>query len=71
MQRLHEINDEKNIPIIEANVATSFQNSVVEVLTFKAIQACKEYGVQRLIVAGGVASNKGLRQSLAGSMQSQ
>ena len=34
-------------------------------LTFKAIQACKEYGVQRLIVAGGVASNKGLRQSLA------
>ncbi|HDP2765290.1 TPA: tRNA (adenosine(37)-N6)-threonylcarbamoyltransferase complex transferase subunit TsaD [Staphylococcus aureus] len=56
---------QKNIPIIEANVATSFQNSVVEVLTFKAIQACKEYGVQRLIVAGGVASNKGLRQSLA------
>lgn len=34
---------QKNIPIIEANVATSFQNSVVEVLTFKAIQASFVY----------------------------
>ena len=46
-------------------VATSFQNSVVEVLTYKAIHACKTYNVNRLIVAGGVASNKGLRNALS------
>lgn len=28
------------------------------------MHACQSYGVQRLIVAGGVASNKGLRASL-------
>lgn len=44
---------------------TSFQNSVVEVLTYKAIHACKTYHVNRLIVAGGVASNKGLRTALS------
>ncbi|MGT2652693.1 tRNA (adenosine(37)-N6)-threonylcarbamoyltransferase complex transferase subunit TsaD [Staphylococcus aureus] len=62
---------QKNIPIIEANVATSFQNSVVEVLTFKAIQACKEYSVQRLIVAGGVAKQQRITSIFSGSMQSQ
>ena len=46
------------------DVATSFQNSVVEVLTHKAIHACKTYHVNRLIVAGGVA-NKGLRAALS------
>ncbi|EHJ07204.1 tRNA (adenosine(37)-N6)-threonylcarbamoyltransferase complex transferase subunit TsaD [Staphylococcus simiae] len=62
---------QKNIPIIKEDVATSFQNSVVEVLTYKAIKACQVYGVNRLIVAGGVASNKGLRQSLTQQCQEQ
>ena len=44
--------------------ATSFQNSVVDVLSTKAINACKSYHVEHLIVAGGVASNKGLRERL-------
>lgn len=34
-------------------------------LTTKAIHACKAYNVKRLIVAGGVASNRGLRESIA------
>jgi N6-L-threonylcarbamoyladenine synthase len=55
---------QKNQTIIDADVATSFQNSVVEVLVGKAIQACKAYGVKELIVAGGVASNSGLRNEL-------
>jgi N6-L-threonylcarbamoyladenine synthase len=55
---------QKNQAIIDADVATSFQNSVVEVLVGKAIQACEAYGVKDLIVAGGVASNSGLRNEL-------
>ncbi|MCI2774910.1 tRNA (adenosine(37)-N6)-threonylcarbamoyltransferase complex transferase subunit TsaD [Staphylococcus petrasii] len=63
INKLHNLK-QKNEEINKANVATSFQNSVVEVLSTKAIHACEEYNVNRLIVAGGVASNKGLRQRL-------
>lgn len=50
--------------IIPENLATSFQNRVVEILTKKTIKALKEYNVRKLIVAGGVAANKGLRERL-------
>lgn len=50
--------------IIPENMATSFQNRVVEILTKKTIKALKEYNVKNLIVAGGVAANKGLRERL-------
>lgn len=46
------------------NLATSFQNRVVEILTKKTMKALKEYNVENLIVAGGVAANQGLRESL-------
>lgn len=55
---------QKNEMIVDADVATSFQNSVVEVLVGKTIQACEAYDVDQLIVAGGVASNSGLRKEL-------
>ncbi len=48
----------------KANLATSFQNRVVEVLTKKTMKALEEYNVDHLIVAGGVAANKGLREKL-------
>ncbi len=50
--------------INKENLATSFQNRVVSILTKKTIKALNEYNVDRLIVAGGVAANKGLRNSL-------
>lgn len=50
--------------IIPENMATSFQNRVVEILTKKTMKALKEYNVKNLIVAGGVAANKGLREQL-------
>lgn len=53
-QRAKEIN--------KANLATSFQNVVVESLTKKTMRALKEYNVPRLIVAGGVAANRGIRE---------
>ncbi|AMY06686.1 tRNA (adenosine(37)-N6)-threonylcarbamoyltransferase complex transferase subunit TsaD [Staphylococcus condimenti] len=63
INKLHNLK-QKNEAIIPENVAASFQNSVVEVLVGKAIKACETYNVQQLIVAGGVASNKGLRREL-------
>lgn len=63
INKLHQL-EQKGEPVIPENVATSFQNSVVEVLVGKAMRACEAYGVKQLIVAGGVASNSGLRQAL-------
>ena len=50
--------------IIKENLATSFQNRVVEILSKKTIMALKNKNVRNLIVAGGVAANKGLREKL-------
>lgn len=46
------------------DIAAGFQNSVVEVVTAKALRAAEEYKVRQVIAAGGVAANKGLRASL-------
>lgn len=70
INKLHNLK-QKGENIVEADVATSFQNSVVEVLGGKTIAACKEYHVDQLIVAGGVASNKGLRQSLSTTCEAE
>lgn len=48
----------------DEDVAASFQASVVEVLTTKAVRAAKQYQVKQVIVAGGVAANRGLRSAL-------
>lgn len=45
----------------QADVAASFQKAVTEVLVGHAIKACKEFGYDKLAIAGGVASNSGLR----------
>ena len=44
------------------DVAASFQKAVVEVLAEHAIKACREYGYDKLAIAGGVASNTALRE---------
>ena len=55
---------QNNRTIIPSNMAASFQNRVVHILTKKTIKALKEYNCDNLIVAGGVAANSGLRDSL-------
>ena len=47
-----------------ADIAASFQRSVTDVLTEHAIHAVKEYGINKLALAGGVASNSALRTSM-------
>jgi N6-L-threonylcarbamoyladenine synthase len=42
-------------------VAASFQDAVCDVLTAKAIAACREHGVGTLVIGGGVAANSRLR----------
>lgn len=54
----------KQVEINTADVAASFQYAVIDVLTTHAIKAVKEEGMNTLAVAGGVASNSSLRESL-------
>ena len=44
-----------------ADVCASFQEAVVDVLTAKAVRACREQGVGHLLIGGGVAANSRLR----------
>ncbi|UFJ40959.1 tRNA (adenosine(37)-N6)-threonylcarbamoyltransferase complex transferase subunit TsaD [Brevibacillus humidisoli] len=48
-----------------ADLAASFQESVVEVLVEKTIRAATEYKAQQVLLAGGVAANQALRDQLA------
>ena len=53
----------KNIPIVVEDVAASFQKSVVDVLVEHSMDAIKEFGFKKFAIAGGVASNSGLRKA--------
>ena len=44
-----------------ADIAASFQEAVVEVLTRKTLRAAAQEGLEQIVVAGGVACNSGLR----------
>ncbi|BBW98281.1 tRNA (adenosine(37)-N6)-threonylcarbamoyltransferase complex transferase subunit TsaD [Geobacillus icigianus] len=52
-------------------MAASFQASVVEVLTTKTLQAAKQYRVRQVLLAGGVAANRGLRTALGERMRQE
>ena len=54
----------KGIEVNRADVAASFQYAVIDVLTGHAIHAAKEQGINKLAIAGGVASNSSLRNRL-------
>jgi N6-L-threonylcarbamoyladenine synthase len=48
-------------PVPVNDVAASFQEAVVDVLTRKAVRACLDHQVNDLIIGGGVAANSRLR----------
>lgn len=48
----------------KADLAASFQQSVVDVLAQKTVRALENYPIKQLILAGGVAANQGLRDRL-------
>lgn len=45
-----------------ADVAASFQEAIVDVLISKSLLACKDSGIEDLVIAGGVAANSRLRE---------
>ncbi len=58
--RLEESNRIENV----SDAAASFQEAIAEVLVTKTINAAEEYGVKQIILAGGVAANRSLRERL-------
>ena len=54
----------KGEPIVEADIAASFQKAVCDVLVDHAMQAVKDYRINKLALSGGVASNSALRAAM-------
>jgi N6-L-threonylcarbamoyladenine synthase len=50
------------------NLAASFQNAVIDVLVSKTSKAAQNFQVKQVIIAGGVAANKGLRIAMKEEM---
>lgn len=63
---LNYINQQKmqGLEIPRADLAASFQHSVVTALTERAMLAAEEFHIDRVALAGGVAANQGLRAAM-------
>ena len=61
----------KGETICVPDLAASFQNAVVEVLVSRAVMAAKEYGYEKLAIAGGVASNSALREGMRAACEKE
>jgi N6-L-threonylcarbamoyladenine synthase len=59
---LRMVTEDKNIN--KNDVAASFQNAIVDVLVTKTITVAQDYNAKMILLAGGVAANKCLRQTL-------
>ena len=57
-------------PVPVADIAASFQEAVVDVITSKAVLACREQGIRNLLLGGGVAANSRLREVTAARCES-
>ena len=55
----------KKEEINRADIAASFQEAVIDVLVTKTILAAKDFGMKKVALAGGVASNSHLREAMA------
>ncbi len=53
----------QDLPV--ADIAASFQQSVAKSLTKRAIACAVDYGLETIAIGGGVAANRGLRETLA------
>jgi len=56
-----EARQQAGLPVPVADVAASFQEAVADVLTRKAVDACRAHDVGQLVIGGGVAANSRLR----------
>jgi N6-L-threonylcarbamoyladenine synthase len=60
-----EVAEAKGEEFSMADVAASFREAVADVLTAKAVAACNDFGIQRLLLGGGVVANARLRELAA------
>jgi N6-L-threonylcarbamoyladenine synthase len=67
LNTLHNANQRGEI-IDPKDMAASFQASVIDVLVTKTVNAAREYNVRQVLLAGGVAANRGLRAELERKM---
>ena len=54
----------QDIEVNKADVAASFQKALIDVLNQNVIKTCEEKNVKKIAIAGGVASNSSLRETL-------
>lgn len=47
------------------DIAASFQSAIIETLLKKTIDACKEFNVSKVVIAGGVSANSKLREEVS------
>lgn len=59
------IQKEGNALQVQADIAASFQQAVVDTLLIKCRRALQQTGYKRLVIAGGVSANESLREQLA------
>lgn len=57
--------------VVAEDVAASFQQAVVEVLVNKTIKAAKQKNINKVAMAGGVASNSALRQAMQSACEKE
>ncbi len=63
--------DEGGFAERRADIAASFQRAAVDTLVGKSLQAAKQEGLERIVVAGGVGANKLLRKEVAERFEGQ
>ncbi|MBI5030360.1 MAG: tRNA (adenosine(37)-N6)-threonylcarbamoyltransferase complex transferase subunit TsaD [Chloroflexi bacterium] len=61
---LHLVQSFKDKPLPVADIAASFQAAITDVLVEKTKQAAEEFGAKQILLAGGVAANKRLREQM-------
>lgn len=59
----------KGEEVNKADVAASFQQAVVDVLVERTVKAAKQYGLQKVAIAGGVAANSSLREAFSSACE--
>ena len=63
IKKIDKLNNKLNDKT-RAQIALEFENAAIECLTYKTQKAIEKYGVKTLIVSGGVAANKHLRNEM-------
>jgi len=61
---LQQREKDKSITLTDEDISAGFQDAVLDVLVDKLISACKREKLSRIVVTGGVASNRALREAV-------